>query len=33
MKKIFGARNYTIVDNALSLPVQLTRTLAQIAGR
>jgi len=33
MKKIFGARNYTIVDNALSLPVQLTRTLAQIAAR
>ena len=33
MKKIFGARNFTIVDNALSLPVQLTRTLAQIAAR
>ena len=33
MKKIFGARNYTIVDNALSLPIQLTRTLAQIAAR
>jgi hypothetical protein len=33
MKKIFGPRNYTIVDNALSLPVQLTRTLAQIAAR
>lgn len=33
MKKIFGTRNFTIVDNALSLPVQLTRTLAQIAAR
>jgi nitric oxide reductase activation protein len=33
MKKIFGARNYTIVDKALSLPIQLTRTLAQIAAR
>ena len=33
MKKIFGARNYIIVDNALSLPLQLTRALAQIAAR
>jgi len=33
MKKIFGARNYIIVDNALSLPIQLTRALAQIAAR
>jgi hypothetical protein len=33
MKKIFGARNFTIVDNALSLPVQLTRTLALVAAR
>lgn len=33
MKNIFGARNFTIVDNALSLPVQLTRVLAKVAAR
>ena len=33
MKKIFGVRNYMIVDNALSLPAQLTRALTQIAAR
>jgi len=33
MKKITGARNYIVVDNALSLPVQLMRTLTQIAAR
>lgn len=33
MKKIFGDRNYLIVDNALSLPAQLSRALARIAAR
>lgn len=33
MKTIFGARNYLIVDNALSLPAQLARALAQVAAR
>jgi hypothetical protein len=33
MKTIFGIRNYMIVDNALSLPAQLTRALTQIAAR
>jgi len=33
MKNIFGSRNFTIVDNALSLPVQLTRVLAKVAAR
>ena len=33
MKKIFGLRNYMIVDNALSLPAQLARALTQIAAR
>lgn len=33
MKTIFGVRNYMIVDNALSLPAQLTRALTQIAAR
>lgn len=33
MKKIFGMRNYLIVDNALSLPAQLARALTQIAAR
>lgn len=33
MKKIFGLRNYLIVDNALSLPAQLARALTQIAAR
>ena len=33
MKKIFGIRNYLIVDNALSLPAQLSRALTQIAAR
>jgi hypothetical protein len=33
MKKVFGMRNYLIVDNALSLPAQLARALTQIAAR
>lgn len=33
MKNIFGMRNYMIVDNALSLPAQLSRALTQIAAR
>jgi nitric oxide reductase activation protein len=33
MKNIFGSRNFTIVDNALSLPTQLTRVLAKVAAR
>jgi nitric oxide reductase activation protein len=33
MKNIFGIRNYMIVDNALSLPAQLARALAQISAR
>ncbi len=33
MKKIFGDGNYLIVDNALSLPAQLSRALTRIAAR
>mgnify|MGYP006276642275 FL=1 len=33
MKKIFGPRNFAVVDNALSLPVQLTQILSRIAAR
>ncbi len=33
MKNIFGAKNYLIVDNALSLPAQLARALTQVAAR
>jgi nitric oxide reductase activation protein len=33
MKNIFGMRNYMIVDNALSLPVQLARALSQLSAR
>ena len=33
MKNIFGMRHYMIVDNALSLPVQLARALLQISAR
>lgn len=33
MKKIFGSGNYLIVDNALSLPAQLSRALTRIAAR
>ena len=33
MRKIFGPRNFAVVDNALSLPVQLTQILSRIAAR
>ena len=33
VKKIFGSRKYTIVENVLSLPIQLSRTLAMIAAQ
>lgn len=33
MKRIFGDGNYLIVDNALSLPAQLSRALTRIAAR
>lgn len=33
MKKIFGGRNFAIVDNALSLPLQVTQILFRIAAR
>ncbi len=32
MKKIFGYRNYMIVDNALSLPTQLARAITRMAA-
>lgn len=32
VKKIFGARNFLIVDNALTLPAQLARALTRIAA-
>jgi nitric oxide reductase activation protein len=32
VKKIFGARNFLIVDNAMTLPTQLARALTRIAA-
>ena len=32
VKTIFGPRNYMIVDNAMSLPTQLTRALNHMAA-
>ncbi len=32
VKKIFGARNFLIVDNAMTLPAQLARALTRIAA-